>query len=353
MKSSSLRLYWPFVWFITGVVALGVFLAIGDDIISLLSIRLEISFALIRHGLIVLYVLIATILALVYHRSVLKRCNAIVDVIRRFEGGAHYERVHSKKNDEIRELEQTFDRMADGIVQTIEKLKTNDTLRRELIANVSHDLRTPITSIQGYLETLLLKEDSLGSAERKEYITIIRSNTQRLVTLVNDLFELSILDAQTYTVSMEPFSIEELLDQVVSSFKPKAGRKNISIDFRPARVSTRVHGDIALIERAVSNLLENAIYYTEQGGGVSITLSLENKRVSISIADTGIGIPEEDLPHLFERFYRVNKDRSKDTGGTGLGLAITRRIVDLHGGKIEIHSKLRQGTTVRFDLPVA
>jgi PAS domain S-box-containing protein len=240
----------------------------------------------------------------------------------------------------------------------IDDLKTrlqeeNVYLRRELIANVSHDLRSPLASLRGYLETLLIKEDTLTPAKRRSYLEIAARQTEHLQTLISELFELAKLDFQGYELNPEPVHLGELTQDVLQKFQLAAEKKDIvlRVDVHP-KVGF-VRADMALIERALENLLENALKHTGPGGRISLAVSPQEGRVEVQVTDTGSGIPAQDLPHIFERFYRVDKARTRDSGGAGLGLAIVKRILDLHHGKISVTSEPMAGTTFSFALPVA
>jgi signal transduction histidine kinase len=241
--------------------------------------------------------------------------------------------------------------MADTIEASVEDLRRTDRLRRELIANVSHDLRSPLAAMQGYLETIMMKHDDLAPDERERYLEIVLRNARSLSTLVGELFELSMLDAHQIEPQREAFSMAELVQDLVMQFTPMAEELNVTLDAELPDHLARVYADIALVERAISNLIDNALRYTPPGGTVRIVPSNEGDAVSVSVIDTGYGIPPEDLPHIFERFYRVEKSRAPDKGGTGLGLAITKKILELHGSTLNVQSIVDRGTTFSFNLP--
>jgi signal transduction histidine kinase len=255
--------------------------------------------------------------------------------------------------DEIDRLGATFRQMTKRINLQMEKLERSDIMRRELVANVSHDLRTPLATLRGYMETLLIKDESLSSEERRNYLKIAISHCERLSTLITDLFELAKLDAQDTVVHLEPFSISELVQDVVQKFELTAREKNITIDTNIGEKLPFAYADIALIERALENLLENAVRHTPEEGAVSIVMHHENKHISVQISDTGHGIPEDELPRIFDRFYQLDRSRKGKAGHSGLGLAITKRILELHNSSIQVKSVLNAGTTFTFVLPVS
>jgi signal transduction histidine kinase len=251
--------------------------------------------------------------------------------------------------DEVDILASTFEEMAGRIVLQVKQLKEVDLYRRELVANVSHDLRTPLASLRGYVDTLLLKEGQLSREEQRRFLEIASRHSERLGRLVDELFELSKLDAQVTPLRAEPFSMPELVQDVVQKFQLRAQQAGVELtaDFRNELPPEKqvVEGDIALMERVLENLIENAIRYTPAGGRVAVSLVPEEGKLSVRVADTGRGIAEESLPYIFDRFYRGQDARGE---GAGLGLAIARRILELHGATLTARSQLGAGTTFTF-----
>ena len=259
--------------------------------------------------------------------------------------------IDDQSGDEIHNLGTIFQRMSERIIHQVNQLEHQDSARRELIANVSHDLRTPLASLQGYLEVLSRKDDQLTEADRKKYVDVALRQSERLHKLISELFELSTLESRGTTLQFEPFSMTELIQDVTQKYHLDASAKqlllNSSIPNEPAFVSA----DIGLIQRVLENLIENAIKYTPPGGEIDISLLKSEEYVATHIDDSGQGIPKEDLPHIFKRFYRVDKHRSED--GTGLGLAIAKRILQLHNSSIDVASRPDAGTRFSFQLPIA
>ncbi len=264
--------------------------------------------------------------------------------------------------DEIEQLRRTFRRMAERIDEQIDQLRENDRLRRELVANVSHDLRTPITHLQGYLETLQLKEDLLGPEERREYLEIATHQAERLGRLVADLFELAKLDARQAPLDIEVFSMAELVQDVVQKFRFAALRRNVTIEPDLSASPGMVSADLDLIERVLDNLLDNALRHTPSGGTVTVSVREltqgERQKIAIEVRDTGAGIETSDLPYIFDRFYRSprrakgSESRPDDReAGTGLGLAIAKRALELHASDLSCDSAPGRGATFRFSLP--
>jgi signal transduction histidine kinase len=244
--------------------------------------------------------------------------------------------------------------MSERIAEQLELLGQAEVRRRELLANVSHDLRTPLASMQGYLETLLLKRGTLSPEEERSYLEIAAKHSERLGRLIRDLFQLTKLEAHELKAQREAFPVAELVQDVVQKFQLAAGKRGLQLSSRLAVQHAQVHADIGMIESVLENLIENAMRHTAGGGLIQVeVMPLDSARLAVRVADTGRGIPSDELPGIFDRYYRVNRGEASDAGSTGLGLAITRHIVELHGGKIQVESALDHGTTFSFDLPLA
>ncbi len=258
------------------------------------------------------------------------------------------------QGDEVDNLSWTFREMAKRIEEQIEKLQKSDLLRRELVANVSHDLRTPLATLTAYIETMQLKDFDWSSNERQKYLKIAGKHCKRLGSLVDDLFELASLDAQETKLNLESFSIAELIQDVVQNYELAAKEKNITLTSNIGQDHSFVLGDIRLVERVLENLIINALRHTPEGGTVSLILNPSDEYMNVQVLDTGGGIPEEALPHIFDRFYKIDGkgDTSASLSGFGLGLAIAKRIMDLHGGGIEVDSELHAGTCFTFSFPI-
>ncbi len=258
--------------------------------------------------------------------------------------------VKKQGGDEVDHLGRQFLMMVNKISSQMSELKKVDEMRRELVANVSHDLRTPITTLQGYIETLIIKGENISGDERRKYLKVALDYCHRLSQLVTELFELSKLDSCESIIYAEPFSISDLIQDVVQKFYLRA--KNSGVDLRCAQRTgaAMVHGDIAMLQRALENLIENALRHTTKGDRVAVDYSLQDGKVIVKVIDTGCGIPEAELNHIFDRFYQVEKSRAKGEG-SGLGLAIAKRILELHGTTIQVQSKINKGTTFTFNMP--
>jgi two-component system sensor histidine kinase VicK len=238
------------------------------------------------------------------------------------------------------------------VLQDVTEQEKLDRMRKEFVANVSHELRTPLTTIKSYTETLLD-----GALENKEhaikFLKVIDSESERMTRLVKDLLQLSKLEYDSIQWNMKKISIYKIVSECVYRMNISAEQKNQILEFNSDLDIPEIMGDRDRIEQVIVNILSNAIKYTPENGKIIINLSLKENEIIVNVTDNGIGIPKEDLPRLFERFYRVDKARSRMLGGTGLGLSIARQIVEAHKGKIKIQSEYGQGTQVFISLPVA
>lgn len=255
------------------------------------------------------------------------------------------------ERDELTALTRQFDSMAQQIEQQIEEIRTRDHQRRELIATISHDLRTPLASLHGYLETILLKGESLSRSARQQYLEVAIRHSERVERLIAALFELSKLEARAIVPAPEAFSIAELVQDIALRFRLRAQQLGIELTTRTDPLAPSVFADIALVERVFENLLDNALRHTPAGGEVEINTRPHDRAIEVSVSDSGTGVAASDLPHVFDRYFH-RRDPAAEPG-TGLGLAIVRRIVELHGGTVSMTSTPGARTTVTFHLPLA
>lgn len=257
-----------------------------------------------------------------------------------------------ERGDEIDRLGRTFDEMARRIVDQLAQLEHADASRRQLFANISHDLRTPLASLHGTVETLLMKGADLPEGERRRYLNLALKHSDHLSRLTDELFELATLESGDRALRREPFSMAELVQDVAQKFRHEADRRRLHMETEIPQQAAFVSADIGLIERVFENLMENALKYTPDGGTVRLSVIPGQEWVSARVADTGRGIPPAELAHVFERTYRTDKERGERPRGTGLGLAIARQILQLHGGSIEVESAVGAGTAFTFSLPL-
>ncbi|MBK6266578.1 HAMP domain-containing histidine kinase [Marivirga sp. S37H4] len=300
----------------------------------------------------VIALIVALLIGLVLTILLTRNLRKIVKTVNQFKEGNLKARIPAMKSQsELAMLASTFNQMADSILHNMESLQNVDNLRRELIANVSHDLRSPLAIINGYVETLMLKGDRITSEERNEYLKIINSSTDKLTKLVADLFELSKLESGQMQLKLEPLKIQELLYDSCLKYELLAKTKNITLQAEISESLPSVKADLYLIDRVVQNLIDNAVKYAPENGSVVLKAYYCNTshRVCVSIKNSGDGIPEKDLSAIFDRYYMVDKEKNK-IEGAGLGLAIVKKILEIHDSEIKIISDSSSFTEFVFEL---
>jgi two-component system phosphate regulon sensor histidine kinase PhoR len=235
------------------------------------------------------------------------------------------------------------------VFHDITELKKLERVRKDFVANVSHELKTPLTSIKGFVEAL--QDGAVNDLEQsKRFLSIISQHTDRMNNIISDLLQLSQVESRELELKIESFSIREMVEEVVYTLKRTSEEKSQSLGINLPSRDQKVLGDKYRINQALTNLVDNAIRYTPNGGKVSIEAQDKGEFVEITVMDNGIGIPPKDLPRIFERFYTIDRGRSRDSGGTGLGLSIVRHIIEAHGGKIDVQSQLGKGSRFSFSL---
>ncbi|WP_153799863.1 sensor histidine kinase [Foetidibacter luteolus] len=276
----------------------------------------------------------------------------IAGVVTRFKEGDHAARIEGFGKGNLGVLTSTFNEMADVIVDNIEKISATDKFRQELIANISHDLRTPLSIMQGYIETLMMKKENLTREERDRYLSVVFDSNKKLSLLVEQLFQYAKLEANLIIPQKEVFLLEELASDIIAAYQLKAQEKNIRLSIEKPSGLSPVFADIALTERVLQNLLDNAFKFTPGGGAITIQLSAMPGGVKVEIADTGIGIPAEEQSFVFERYKQLDREASPKKG-MGIGLAIVKKILELHHAHISVTSEMGKGTSFWFELPIA
>jgi two-component system phosphate regulon sensor histidine kinase PhoR len=225
-------------------------------------------------------------------------------------------------------------------------------LRKEFVANVSHELRTPLTVIKGFIETLL--DGAVDDhARAKQYLETVGRHTEQLTNLVNDLLDLSRLDAAAPLAKREPVDVNAAAKKVAELMLPAAQKKRQTLHVQLTEPLPQIMGDAEYLHRALFNLIDNAVKYTRDGGEIRLSTATSDGVVTVEVSDNGIGIPLEDQPRIFERFYRVDRSRSREMGGTGLGLSIVKHVVQSHGGTIDVESELGEGSRFSMRLPIS
>jgi len=254
-------------------------------------------------------------------------------------------------HNEVNFLGATFNDMVLQINQQFSLLTENDRVRRELLAHLSHDLRTPLATMQGYIETLEIKGDDLSSAERKEYLATVQRNVGQLKRLIDQIFELAHLENGQVTVNLEHFAIGELLHDIMAKFTLKAASKNIALTLQPQPCQFVVFSDIAKLERIMTNLLENAIRHTDNGGEIVITVAQLTTQVKVSVTDNGSGISKEDIAYIFDARYRASNAIEDNTQHAGLGLAISQKLSQVINSELMVKSELGNGSSFSLSIP--
>jgi two-component system phosphate regulon sensor histidine kinase PhoR len=236
-----------------------------------------------------------------------------------------------------------------AVFHDVTELRRLEGVRREFVANVSHELRTPLTAIRGYAEAL---QNDLPSDKRQQFLDVILRHTDRLTALIEELLELSRIEGGTRELSLEAIDVAAMARGLLQDLKPRLDARALRAEVLGTEAA-RARADRRALEQVLLNLLDNAVKYSDPGGAIEITISASKEAVRIEVSDTGIGIPESDRARIFERFYRVDKARSRDLGGTGLGLAIVKHLVQAQEGDVFVCAREGQGTTFSVHLPSA
>ncbi|WP_165856430.1 sensor histidine kinase [Marinobacter sp. JSM 1782161] len=301
--------------------------------------------------------LFGLVAGLAVFRLLTRRLTRLTRLVEQFEQGdpsawaarARWADERGRSRDEVDYLGVAFDRMADRIVSQIEQLQEKDTLRRRLIAQVSHDLRTPLASMQGYVESLRMKRDSLSPEQQGRFLDVALDESRRLSHLVDELFELAALEAREKRPQPEPFTPAELIHDVAQKHGPEAARKGVELRVTGNLGLPMVLGDLGMTERVLDNLIRNALRYSPEHSDVVLDLAGDERWLTVTVRDAGPGIREADLPHVFDALYRG--EQRDEPGHAGLGLAIAKRIMDLQGGDIRVRNEAEGGAAFAIRLP--
>ncbi len=304
------------------------------------------------------------LIALYLARMTSLRLGNIIAYAGELANGNFHSRLPDYRSGELAILARKLNETSAKLERTVQQLQAEHTeleklerIRKDFVINVSHELRTPLASIQGYTETLM--DGALhDQANNMRFLTIIRHNAERLARLTADLLALSRIEMKAQEFRFAPYRFNELLADVLDTLRPIANKKQIALTQDLAPAATEVYCDSEALYQILSNLVDNAVKYTPERGTITVgvrlcaPVSAGPRMLEVYVRDTGAGIPPEDQPRLFERFYRVDKARSRELGGTGLGLAIVKHLVRTHGGEVRVESQLHAGSTFFFTLPM-
>jgi two-component system phosphate regulon sensor histidine kinase PhoR len=300
----------------------------------------------------------AIIIAALFSRWISARFAAIMSHAGELARGNFHARLPQTGSSEFAQIAATLNETAENFQKTVEQLQREhaelarlERVRKDFVINVSHELRTPLASIQGYTETLI--DGALTDPDHNmRFLGIIRHNAERLARITEDLLTLSRIEQKRQRFEFEPNLVNSLLTDALELMAPMAEKRDIHLDLVLAPPDSEAWCDREAVSQILSNLLDNAIKYTPPGGRITVGAHTLDGSMELYVRDTGIGIPPEELPRLFERFYRVDKARSRELGGTGLGLSIVKHLVAAHSGSIRVESRLNEGSTFFFTLPM-
>jgi signal transduction histidine kinase len=316
-----------------GVVVFSALLQDVEDSVARIISQITIAFAIVA--------VVMTVLTFTLSNVVTKPIAELTGAIRRM-GRQTGVRVNIKGSHEMAELGEAFNRMS-------EQIEDHDRIRDEFVSNASHELKTPLATMKLLSESILYDEHP-DPALMKEFFADVSHEVDRLSRVITDLLRLVKLDERDVPLHPEPVRFDKIVCEAAQRLRPMADKKGVKLKCTVQQET--VLGEASRLDQVVTNLVENAVKYTDRGS-VTVRLTRDGEFALLAVADTGIGVPEEAIPHLFERFYRVDKARSRETGGTGLGLAIVEKIVSLHGGDIRVESELGKGSTFYVRIPLA
>ncbi len=302
-------------------------------------------------GLVVAFIVL--IFSMLLARRLTRPLESLTAAAEQMKSGNYSQRVTPPKSrDELERLTVSFNAMAGTIESDVNELRRQEQLRRDLLANIAHDLATPLTAIQGFSEALA--DDVIADAgARQETAQLIGREVQRLRRLVGDIQDMTSLESGRAHLDLAPLDLHSLVDETLAVMRPECEQAGISVQNEIAPTTPLVLADSDRITQVLLNLLDNARRHTPAGGKLTVGARPAGKMLTVCVSDTGTGIDPADLPHIFERFYRVDRARTTSTGGSGLGLAIVKAIITAHGGTISAESSMGQGTHIQFTLPLA
>lgn len=317
--------------------------------LSEVRLRIQLIYRVVLLSAIVAVVIAFTV-AYFLSRSITFPISRMQEVAQRIAKGDFSKKINIKSKDELGKLAKSLNIMAAELQQKMENLKQMDRVRTDFVANVSHELKTPLTLIKGYIETL--EDKAINDKEKaRKFISIIKEHTNRLENIMEDLLSLSELELSKNCLNKTEFDLKKLIDEITLSFGYALDTKRQMLSIDQQGDDFKIKADRDKIEQVIVNLIDNAIKYTNEAGQINILLLERQNEITFTVQDDGVGIPAEDINRVFERFYRVDKARSRELGGTGLGLGIAKHIALAHNGQISIESEINKGTKVLVRLP--
>ncbi|MBI4534667.1 MAG: HAMP domain-containing protein [Ignavibacteriae bacterium] len=332
----------------TGLLRQVAFIRLSVHLEEIQMTSVDIRFNIFAAGLVVLLVVVGV--SMFISRRISKPMVEIAQKVKEIRAGNLETRIDITTNDETSEVARAVNELVDKLKADIVQLKKLERVRSEFLGNVSHELRTPIFSLQGFLETLI--EGAIDDPKvNREFLRKAYAHASRLNTLLGDLITISQIESGEMKMSFRYFGLNEFLSSIVKEFQSTAEHNNVLLRFDTSRLpEIEVLGDRERLQVVLENLIENAIKYNRAGGEVVVSFTRRNAGTKISVSDTGVGIAREHLSRIFERFYRVDRDRSREVGGTGLGLAIVKHIIEAHGSSVKVQSEPGKGSTFSFEL---
>lgn len=309
----------------------------------------EIKFMLISGWLVVLA--ISIVIGFLLTRTITRPIREVTSRAAAMARGDFSQQITVRSQDEIGELGQMFNYLASRLQDTLQAMSEEKNKQQEFVANVSHELRTPLTTIKNYVETLLSGAQE-KPAVRTRFLQVLETETDRMVKLIKDLLILSRLDSREENQQKESVELSAFVQSVLAQVQLEGKLREIELGTVIPEEKINVMMERDRILQVLLILLDNALKYTPPGGHIELSAAVNEDRILITVSDTGMGIPENEIGRVFERFYRVDKARSRDSGGTGLGLSIARQLVESHGGTITLESTLKEGTVVTISLPL-
>ena len=324
----------------------------GDEVIGVLMLISPVTDMMtglrdLRRQMLIIFLLAAlaaAVVGFVFSGILARPLSGMIRAIQKMARGDFSARASEKGSGEIRRLAETFNSMS-------EKIETLDITRNQFVANASHELKTPLASMKVLVESLIYQPD-MDRGLRTEFLQDINREIDRLSAIVSDLLTLVRMDAGSVKLSREKLTLQDLVEENRHRLDPMARKRRQELVIN-IKDPCELNADKGKMNQVIYNLMENAIKYTQEGGRIVVTLDRTTRNAILSVKDNGPGIPQDAIPHIFDRFFRVDKARSRETGGTGLGLSIVRQMVLLHGGTIRVESQEGQGSDFIVELPVS